>query len=80
MFAAFLNLISYRDELDRETRNMAALLHKFRIDYSDVIVIPDITKKAEAATKEEFDNIVSNLPTGAMLEGELAAQREKTNR
>merc|ERR1719391_1790769 len=35
-----------RDELDRETRNMASLLAKFRIDYSDVIVIPDVTKKA----------------------------------
>ena len=29
-----------KDELDRETRNMAALLAKFRIDFSSVLVIP----------------------------------------
>ena len=31
-----------KDELDRETRNMAALLAKFRIDFSSVLVIPGI--------------------------------------
>ena len=33
-------LANRKDELDRETRNMAALLAKFRIDFSSVLVIP----------------------------------------
>ena len=33
---------------------MASLLAKFRIDYSDVTVIPDVTKKAGDAVKAEF--------------------------
>ena len=40
------SLANRKDELDRETRNMAALLAKFRIDFSSVLVIPgrkDIT-------------------------------------
>jgi hypothetical protein len=30
---------------------MASLLAKFRIDYHDVTVIPDVTKKAKDETK-----------------------------
>ena len=33
-------LANRQDELDRETRNMAALLAKFRIEFSSVVVIP----------------------------------------
>ncbi len=33
---------------------MASLLAKFRIDFSDVTVIPDVTKKAMDKTKQEF--------------------------
>ena len=40
------SLANRKDELDRETRNMAALLAKFRIDFSSVLVIPGITFKA----------------------------------
>lgn len=37
---------------------MAALLSKFRIEYCDVIVIPDISKKAQEATKREFEALI----------------------
>ena len=40
------SLANRKDELDRETRNMAALLAKFRIDFSSVLVIPGKTFKA----------------------------------
>ena len=53
-----------KDDLDRETRNMAALLAKFRIDFSDVVVIPDVTKRAEEATRTEFNSIIDKLPAG----------------
>ena len=36
-------LANKMDELDRETRNMAALLAKFRIEFSSVVVIPGLT-------------------------------------
>lgn len=43
---------------------MAALLAKFRIDFSDVIVIPDVTKRAQDATRTEHNEILSQLPEG----------------
>ncbi|CAG7838637.1 unnamed protein product [Allacma fusca] len=80
------SLTSRRDELGREQRNMAALLAKFRIDYSDVIVIPDITKKAQESTKKEFEAMINPFKDDEAEEGtsitsaELIALREKTNR
>ena len=44
--------------------SMCTLLAKFRIDFSDVIVIPDVTKRAQDATKEEFKQILAKLPEG----------------
>ena len=58
---------------------MAALLAKFRIDYSDVIVIPDITKKAREETKAEFKEILSNSECN-VPDAELMSQKERTNR
>ena len=39
------------------TFSMASLLAKFRIDYHDVTVIPDVAKKAKDETKSEFREI-----------------------
>merc|ERR1712020_562407 len=55
-------LANRKDELDRETRNMAALLAKFRIEFSSVVVIPDVTKRAREETREAFDRMISSLP------------------
>lgn len=41
--------------------SLAALLSKFRISYSDVIVIPDIMKKAQTSTKIEFEAMIQNF-------------------
>merc|ERR1712018_54002 len=70
-------LANRANELDRETRNMASLLAKFRIDYSDVIVIPDVTKKAGEDIKAEFKTVVETVNID---ETELQAHKEKTNR
>ena len=56
---------------------MASLLAKFRIDYSDVIVIPDVTKKAGDEIKAEFKTIIDKINID---EDELLANKEKTNR
>ncbi|CAM6031305.1 unnamed protein product, partial [Sphagnum compactum] len=52
-------LANKKDELDTEQRNMAALLSKFRIDYSDVIVIPDIVKPPQESSKKAFKDLIS---------------------
>ena len=58
---------------------MAALLAKFRIDFSDVTVIPDVLKKAKDETKNEFQDLISACAE-PIPEQELNAQKEKTNR
>ena len=56
---------------------MASLLAKFRIDYHDVTVIPDVTRKAKDETKSEFLEIAARAKIG---DEELASHKEKTNR
>lgn len=86
-------LANRKDELDMEQRSMANLLSKFRIDYSDVIVIPDVAKKAAESSRMEFDKLIEDFKTkssseeiskedeGILIsEAELLGQREKTNR
>ena len=73
------SLANRAEELAKETRNMASLLQKFRIEYSDVIVIPDVTKKAKEETKAEFLTMLSGSAK-AVSDGELLAQKERTNR
>ncbi|CDW52957.1 solute carrier family 12 [Trichuris trichiura] len=47
-----------RSQLEREQRSMAALLSRFRLDYSDVIVIPDLTKRPSNSLIEEFQEFI----------------------
>nr|CAD7394205.1 unnamed protein product [Timema cristinae] len=82
------SLAHNKNELDKDQRNLAALLSKFRIDYSDVIVIPDIGKKATEETKKEFASLIENFRGDAsdadgkavITKTELHTLREKTNR
>ena len=60
--------------------SMISLLSKFRIDYSDVTVIPDVTKKAKEATKAEFKEVLNRITDSNPDEAELLANKEKTNR
>ncbi|CAG2067072.1 unnamed protein product, partial [Timema podura] len=64
------SLAHNKNELDKDQRNLAALLSKFRIDYSDVIVIPDIGKKATEETKKEFASLIENFRGDASDAGE----------
>jgi solute carrier family 12 sodium/potassium/chloride transporter 2 len=38
--------------------SLAGLLSKFRIDYSDVVIISDIHKKARESTRKEFETLI----------------------
>jgi len=71
------SLANKASQLDLETRNMASMLSKFRIEYSDVTAVPDVTKKADPATKAEFDDMINGL---GIEDTELQTEREKTNR
>merc|ERR1719264_1808970 len=44
--------------LDEEQKSLAQLLAKFRIVAADVVIIPDVTKKAESATRDEFTKMI----------------------
>ena len=71
------SLANKASQLDLETRNLASMLSRFRIEYSDVTAVPDVTKKADAATKAEFDAMIAGV---GIEEEELQSEREKTNR
>ncbi|XP_067119704.1 solute carrier family 12 member 2-like isoform X2 [Centruroides vittatus] len=80
-------LANKKNELDRQQHNMAVLLSKFRIDYSDVTVIPDVTKSPQDSSKKEFENIIQkwkhnteNKDNFLITEAELLALKDKSNR
>lgn len=54
-------LANKNSELEFEQRSMASLLSKFRIDYSDLILLPDITKKPEEATVKFFNDLIKDF-------------------
>lgn len=51
-------LANKKDEIEVEMSSMASLLAKFRIDYSDLELISDITKKAEDSTHRYFKELI----------------------
>lgn len=68
---------------------MASLLAKFRIDYSDLQVVPDITTKPLECTQQFFDMLIADFrkPESAddpdscqISDAELLAVKDKTNR
>ncbi|XP_071039917.1 solute carrier family 12 member 2 [Parasteatoda tepidariorum] len=83
-----LSLANKKDELEREQRSMAALLNKFRIDYSDVMVIPDITKPPQECSKQDFERIINPWKetddekddSSLITMSEILALKDKTNR
>jgi solute carrier family 12 sodium/potassium/chloride transporter 2 len=74
------SLANRPDNLDKDTRSLAGLLAKFRIDHSEVVVVPDVTRKAGEATKAEFAALLAELPAGAVTAADLTANSERTNR
>ncbi|XP_045467034.1 bumetanide-sensitive sodium-(potassium)-chloride cotransporter isoform X2 [Harmonia axyridis] len=80
-------LANKRDELELEHRNMASLLAKFRIDYSDLLVVPDITNKPSDKTQRYFESLIFDIKKNSdeqdrceISEAELLAVKDKTQR
>ncbi|KAL7302113.1 hypothetical protein TKK_0005340 [Trichogramma kaykai] len=89
-------LANRQSELEYEQRSMASLLSKFRIDYSALKVISDISRPAQPQTQKFFDALTAEFlqstnPTAGddaenaneeyiIKESERIAMKEKTNR
>ena len=71
------SLANKTNQIDLETRNLASMLSRFRIEFESVNALPDVTKKAEASTKDEFNAMIDGC---GIPEAELQEEREKTNR
>ncbi|XP_067665686.1 solute carrier family 12 member 2-like isoform X1 [Haliotis asinina] len=81
-----------KGELDREQRQMATLLSKFRIECKDMTVLPDVNKAPREESQMEFKNLVSDwvLDTKAgeteekfpwkTTQEEMELLKDKTNR
>jgi len=84
---------SINEELDTETKNMAILLAKFRIEFHDIIILTDVTKYPGKKIRDEFKQMVAPLVqangprsetrsadgTTLMTQADLINNAEKTN-
>lgn len=76
--------------MELELSSMASLLAKFRIDYSDLQLLPDITKKPQETTVQFFQELIKNHvksdlngdenDINSITEADLIAVQDKTNR
>ncbi|CAG9765408.1 unnamed protein product [Ceutorhynchus assimilis] len=83
-------LANNREGLEMEHRNMASMLAKFRIEYSDLQIVPDITKKPKDETKQFFESLIAGFKCVSenseqdtkisITDSELMAVKDKTNR
>ena len=74
------SLATRMNELVAEQKGLATMLAKFRIEFKDLIIIPDVTKKATQSTKAEFDAMIAGVSSDVMTESILQDKRERTNR
>ncbi|ERL92941.1 hypothetical protein D910_10246 [Dendroctonus ponderosae] len=72
-------IASNSNSLELEHRNMASLLAKFRIAYSDLQIVPDITKPASESSQSFFDSLIADFRI-TVTDSELMAVKDKTNR
>ncbi|GBP07687.1 Bumetanide-sensitive sodium-(potassium)-chloride cotransporter [Eumeta japonica] len=79
-------LANRRHEMELEERNMANLLSKFRIDYSSLTMVQDITEPPQPETKKLFDDLTKKFTDQSIgeeyriSETEMLTLAEKTNR
>ncbi|XP_072938036.1 bumetanide-sensitive sodium-(potassium)-chloride cotransporter [Epargyreus clarus] len=72
-------LANRRHELELEERNMANLLSKFRIDYSSLTMVQDITEAPQPDTKELFEEVIKKFTSEDGDEEALISKAERTN-
>ncbi|KAH8397425.1 hypothetical protein KR222_003677 [Zaprionus bogoriensis] len=69
-------LANKKAELEFEQRSMASLLSKFRIDYSDLTLIPDITKKPQESSTQFFNELIKDFVVAEKDSGSKATLNE----
>ncbi|KAH8307194.1 hypothetical protein KR044_007266 [Drosophila immigrans] len=69
-------LANKKAELEFEQRSMASLLSKFRIDYSDLTLIPDITKKPQESSTQFFNELIKDFVVADKESGSKATLNE----
>ena len=52
-------------DLEAEKQSMSELLSKFRIKFSDVIMIADVQKMPSAESMKTFDTLIKDLKEGS---------------
>ncbi|XP_030752173.1 bumetanide-sensitive sodium-(potassium)-chloride cotransporter [Sitophilus oryzae] len=83
-------LANNREGLEMEHMNMASLLAKFRIEYSDLQIVPDVTTKPSESTQAFFEFLIARFrqnvdredqdEKAVITDAELMALKDKTNR
>ncbi|KAJ8714745.1 hypothetical protein PYW07_002970 [Mythimna separata] len=78
-------LANKNTELEIEERNMASLLSKFRIDYSALKMVADITRRPKDSTLAYFDKLVAPFKCAdddntGITEADLIAAQDRTHR
>ncbi|KAI6225165.1 Amino acid permease-associated region domain containing protein [Aphelenchoides fujianensis] len=69
--------------LEAEHRNMAALLSKFRISFSDITIVSDIGRKPKKETIDKFHHLIEPFrgdEDGQISDADLNSQRDRTYR
>lgn len=72
---------------EADEKNMAALLSKFRIEFSDVCIIPDIARQPQPSTIRDFEELIEPMRAthddhrqGLITDYDLSSQRSRTFR
>ncbi|XP_065206857.1 bumetanide-sensitive sodium-(potassium)-chloride cotransporter-like isoform X2 [Planococcus citri] len=83
-------LSANNDTLEFEQRNMASLLSKFRIDYSDLTIFTGLMKKPQEETNLFYESLIKDFVTKTndqpsdekiiISETDLSTMQDKTNR
>lgn len=55
---------------------MASLLAKFRIEYSDLQIMPDITKPASEKTKALFESLIADFRSSSQKLESATAKKD----
>lgn len=61
-----------KEDIEKEKEGMTELLDKFRINYSDVVVLKDIDSPPKEATRTWFDDLIRPFIRRDELSGDLS--------
>ena len=66
------NISPYIDFISKLFYRMAELLSRFRINYSDLVMVPDMDKPPKETTKTWFDSLIRQFIRSEELTGKIS--------